>query len=339
VVIIKGEIPVIVTKEGRYDLYKYKSENDLEQMIIEHSKEIFGKNSCYFDIKKKINSKAGFGAVPDGYVIDFDKDRLYILEVELIRHDLKRHILPQIAIFKIALGYDKTREGLVDTFVSESGGNSPAYKKLKDRKYLKNVVENNYGIIILIDDVNPQLYEVVEAISSENLDVKVIPFRTYVKGSSFSPSDHIHQFTSFTKEGLEKEAKKWTFKWATVPVEKHLEKATGDVKNVFVELSEKICCIAPDVKEVHRRNWTTYQTSPLKNFCTVKILKDALEINMKVDKASFTDEKGTTKDVKRTPAWTFDKVFKIKSREDIDYALLLIEQAYRCICKPNDGSA
>lgn len=37
-------------------------------------------------------------------------------------------------------------------------------------------------------------------------------------------------------------------------------------------------------------------------------------------------------DIKGTPAWTFDKVFRIKSSEDVDYAISLIEQAYQCIC-------
>ena len=98
------DIQVIITRDGRYRLYDYQNEIELERMIVEHSKEIFGKNTYYFDIKKKITGKSGFGTIPDGYVIDFDRKKIYVLEVELIKHDLRKHIIPQIMSFKIASG-------------------------------------------------------------------------------------------------------------------------------------------------------------------------------------------------------------------------------------------
>ncbi len=50
----KEEVQIIVTKNGRYNLYNYQKEEEFEKIIIEHSKEIFGENTHYFDIKKKI---------------------------------------------------------------------------------------------------------------------------------------------------------------------------------------------------------------------------------------------------------------------------------------------
>jgi predicted transport protein len=324
-----SEKPVILTKDGVYHLYNYQSENDLERMVVEHATEIFGRDTVYLDIKRKISSKAGFGTIPDGYVIDLKKNKLYLIEVELISHSLKRHVLPQITNFIMALDNENTVSKLVDEFYEEL----PESQKI-DKERLKSIV-NNWGIIIVIDEVgdpmketNP-LLEIVNFLSKHG-EVKAIPFQTYCKNGKLTDG-HVHSFKSFTKEELEQEAKKWTFKWGTVPVEKHLENTSDDIKDVFLKLGEKICCISPEVKEVHRKKWTTYQLSALKNFCTVKILDDTLEINLKMDESVFDDKKGVAKSIKRTPAWTFDKVLKVSSEKEIDYAVKLVEQAYKSL--------
>jgi len=321
------DIQVILTNTGKYSLYEYRDEKELDDMIAEHSSEIFGNDSQYFNIKRKIRSKTGLGTIPDGYVIDFKKRKLYVIEVELIRHNLCRHILPQIATFTMALENKDSIEILVEMFMKGLYEN----KKLK-RNDIELIVKNR-GIVIIIDDIGDpnkqtnQLMEVVDYLSKQT-EVKTIPFQTFTKGICLS-DDHIHSFRSFSKDELEKESKKWTFKWKTVPLEELLRDSEEDLKHLFAELSSNICCIAPNVNEVPRKKWITYQVSPLKNFCTVKVLKDALEIHMKVDKNKFIDEKNITKNVERTPAWTFDKCFTINSQDDVDYATSLIEQAYQ----------
>ncbi len=322
---------IVVTKDGKYDLYNYENENELERMVVEHSNEIFGKDTVYLDLKRKISSKSGFGTIPDGYVIDFSKNKLYLIEVELISHSLKKHVLPQITNFIMALDNESTIEKLVDEFYNEL----PVLNKV-DKHRLKSIVKN-WGIVIIIDEVgdpmketNP-LLEIVNFLSVHG-EVVAIPFQTFCKDSIFT-KDHVHSFKSFTKDELEQETKKWTFKWETVPVEEHIENASDNLKDLFLKLSKKICCIAPEVTEVHRKKWTTYQISALKNFCTVKILNDSLEINLKMDESIFLDKKGVVKNLKRTPSWTFDKVLNISSSEELDYTVALVELAYKSILK------
>jgi len=330
---MKKEIQTVVTKDGNYYLYNYQNEAELEKMIIEHSSEIFGNNIYYSNTKKRIYSKAGAGTEPDGYVIDFDKKKLYVLEIELIRHPLYNHVLPQISKFIKALENKKTYDNLVEIFQKEL----PLDKKMSEKE-IKSIIDNR-EIIILIDDIGDpreecnKLFEVVN-ILSKLAKVKTIPFQTYIKGENYL-QDHVHSFRAFTKEELEKESKKWTFKWTTVPIEKHLEKLDENLRIVFKNLSNNICCISPNIKEVYRKNWVTYQISKLGNFCTIKFSKECFKIYMKVNINNFIDEEKRTQDIKRTPAWTFDKVFTIKLNKDVDYAILLIKQAYECICKIN----
>lgn len=194
---------------------------------------------------------------------------------------------------------------------------------------IKQIVNNQFGIVIIIDDISEQLAEIVNVLSQDGMEVIAIPFETYVDAGN----NYLYKFTTFTKEALEKEAKKWTFKWTTVPVKNHLGKTGNDLKKVFSELRRQICTL-PNVKEKSRKGWITYQTSPLKNFFTVKVLSDRLEVNLKCDDL-FKDENHITKKINRTPAWTFDRVFAIKSGEDISQFMHLIRQAYDCTCANN----
>lgn len=74
---MKKEKSMIITKYWEYSLYNYQRDVELEEMIIEHSKEIFEENTYYINTKKRIYSKAGSGTEPDGYVRDFDKKIIY----------------------------------------------------------------------------------------------------------------------------------------------------------------------------------------------------------------------------------------------------------------------
>ena len=324
-------VPVIILGDETFRPYSYKLEEELEQLAVEHSEDLFGKDIYFFDVKKRIVSKSGIGSMPDGYLVDLASDKFFIIEVELRSHDIVHHVMNQLSRFKLAMGNAGTRSDLArllaETVSVERTRKESKPAKVSDVSYLSRVIERGVGIFIIIDSISEQLTEVVEYLSKDGTDVRAIPFETYVN----SRKQFIHKFTTFTRDALEREAKKWTFKWTTVPVEKHLEKSDETVKAVFEKLSQEICCL-PKAVQVSRKGWTTFQTSPLKNFCTIKILKDGLEVNLKVDKKAFKDRKGITRDLKRTPAWTFDKVFTVKSPDEVEYAVSLIRQSHECIC-------
>lgn len=316
---------LILSGDNKFRLYSYKSEKELENIASKHTKEIFGDETIFLDIKKKVTSAEGISGIPDGFLIDFKNNKFYIIEFELSTHDVVSHISNQVTRFRIAVNNISTREDLAKEF-----HNKIVTDKLKQNVSLmsiQNIINKPFGIVIIIDDISGQLTEVVDDQSRGGREVIAVPFETYID----SKNNHLYKFTTLTREALEEEAKKWTFKWTTVPVKKHLGKAdSDDLKKVFTELSKRILSL-PDAKEKSRKNWVTYQTLPLKNFCTVKFYPDYLEIHLKCND-SFNDDKCMTKKIKRTPAWTFDRVFTINQESDIDYAIHLIKQAYNCTC-------
>ena len=315
-------VPVVILNGEVYSPYSYKREEELEKLAVENTEKLFGKNTHFFNIKRKIVSKSGIGSMPDGYLVDLDSDKFFIIEVELTSHDVVHHVMNQLSRFKLAMGNSETRNDLAKFLANtvEKRG------KVSDRDYLAQIIEQGVGIFIIIDSVSEQLTEVVEHLAKDGTDVRAIPFETYTN----SRNQLLHKFTTFTREALVQEAKKWTFKWTTVPVNEHLVKTDSSLKHVFSTLSKQICSL-PNVKEKSRKNWITYQTSPLKNFCTVKVLPDYLEVHIKCNN-SFRDKKGITKKIERTPSWTFDRLFTIRSQEQIEYATYIIRQAYECTC-------
>ncbi len=323
----KEGIPLIISETGKFRLYDYPSERDLEKRVVEHSKEIFGKSTIYLDVKKRVTSKGGISGIPDGFLIDLENSKFYIIEVELSAHDIVGHISNQIVRFKAAMGNADSRMQLAKELHKKLLDGKQETGEVYDIKHLERIMNQGFGIFIIIDNVSEQLSEIVNVLSQDGTEVIAVPFETYVD----SKKNYIHKFTTFTKDALERESKKWTFKWTTIPVEEHLEKTSTYMKELFSELSAEILRM-PGVKERSRKGWITYQTSPLKNFCTIRVMPNCLEVHLKSDK-NFQDGRGISKSIGRTQAWAFDKVFTLNSKEDVGYALGLVKQAYECTCK------
>ena len=52
----------------RYNEKIFKIEKELEQLLINNSKTLFGKNTIIIDAKKKIDSKSLGGSIPDCFL-------------------------------------------------------------------------------------------------------------------------------------------------------------------------------------------------------------------------------------------------------------------------------
>lgn len=64
----------------RYALYSYKNEGELQKSVEYHIADIFGENSIYF-AGKGLTSIAGVGSAPDGFVLDLNRKKFYLMEV------------------------------------------------------------------------------------------------------------------------------------------------------------------------------------------------------------------------------------------------------------------
>lgn len=331
----------ILTNDGKYEPYEYKNEDELEKIVIEHAKEIFGEN-CLFFPKKLIQNKFNTKTIPDGFLVDVKNKKFYIVEVERNEHDFYGHIHPQISKFRSSFKEEKTKREITEFIYAEL--NDENKEKIKNfaknndsYKFLHDIVFDSYGIIIVIDHKDEQIEEELKD-SFDN--VKIIELKTYKKINSTSLDGHIHAFSPFYD--------------SSSPVEDVNIKSLEDFieiqdlddedKKIISELIERIKNIDNNV----RIDFSTERISckiGVKRFAAIlhsKIHKrDIIDKNDRIEVFIFPVNEDSQQWVKDTlPEWSkyesiWTRHFTISSFEDIDYALSLIKQSYDELIKRN----
>ena len=85
--------------------YPFDKEIELETAIAEIQQDLFGNSRAYLKVKKLIGQAGKTQNIPDGYLLDFSSPKkpvLYIIEVELGKHDPLRHIAQQLLGFSLS---------------------------------------------------------------------------------------------------------------------------------------------------------------------------------------------------------------------------------------------
>lgn len=202
------EVSVLLTEDGKYVLYEYENEEELEKIVKEHVKEIFGDDSLYFDKKILIESIAGTGTIPDGYLIDLPNNRFYVVEIELSKHDVNKHIRGQIDNFEEALENPESRKKIINKIRDEILKN-PKLKSRVDKAirntgqsaeiydFLEDLFHANFGIIVIIDEITDKLREVCRKLRKYGHEVQEEYFETYKRPSDSYIRHHIHKFRPF----------------------------------------------------------------------------------------------------------------------------------------------
>lgn len=96
----------ILTGETLYHPYQFTKEADFEARVIELADRIFGEQTIYLDIKKKLKASE-FSIIPDGFLIDMTiptSPKLYLIENEIVSHDPFKHI--GIQLLKFSINFD-----------------------------------------------------------------------------------------------------------------------------------------------------------------------------------------------------------------------------------------
>jgi hypothetical protein len=204
----EGEQMTILLKDGiKYLPYKYKDEDELEQLLIEHSEIIFGGDSVIFP-KRKIKARSGIGTIPDGFVVLINERKWYILEVELASHPLYDHIVAQISKFNSAIKNQNTRKKLIDVFYNEIKNNIQIKYKLEFNgitkelyKFLSDIINGDPEVIIVIDERTGELDEVSQSLPFQTT---ILRFETYER-EKIGVGVHIHSFDTLKDYKIKEE--------------------------------------------------------------------------------------------------------------------------------------
>jgi len=168
----------------KYEEWTPPSEEEFERVVKEHAPDIFGEESIYFDLKKKLKTRAGIGSIPDGLVIMFGNvPEWHIVEVELSSHDPYAHIVPQVDKFLNGIDNRDTRNKIIEALYDAINGDE--FLKLKTRqaigldkdvhKFLSDLIARPPTITIVIEEYTSQLREALKKYTQKG----VVEFQTF----------------------------------------------------------------------------------------------------------------------------------------------------------------
>ena len=184
----------------RYEEWTPKSEEEFEQVVSEHTQEIFGEQAIYLDIKQKLKSLSGIGSIPDGYAIILgDSPEWHIVEVELSSHPLHEHKVPQVGRFISGISNPNVQRGIVNAIEGEITGDD--FLKLRLRKaiepteiykFLSDLISESPILTIIIEKDTPGLREAISTLRYPQ-EIKVVEFKTFTR-EGVSLAVHAHLF-------------------------------------------------------------------------------------------------------------------------------------------------
>ena len=193
----------IVSGNDIYYLKEYQLEKDFEQDVVANYRHIFGNDTIYIDIKKKIGDN--IVTIPDGYLLDFtfsNTPRLYIIENELSVHDAYKHIGTQL--LKFAVSYKQSRlkikQYILDylsklptnmTFI-ESKASEMGYRNI-DAMLESMIYRDTVDAIVIIDNSSAELENVLSHLS---MKIDIIEFKAYENGAG----NRLYKFIPFNNE-------------------------------------------------------------------------------------------------------------------------------------------
>jgi hypothetical protein len=164
----------------------FNIESDFEKVVTDLSDQIFGPNTIYLNIKKKIKGN-NIGVIPDGYLIDMtipDDPKLYIIENEIVSHDPFKHI--GIQMLKFVTSFDDDQVKVRNLIMTEISSNPVSLKRLEQGcsesgsrnidNYLDKAVFSDFKGLVIIDEARKELYKVLERI---NANISVLELKAY----------------------------------------------------------------------------------------------------------------------------------------------------------------
>lgn len=178
-------INIMLIVDGlEYRNYQFTNEEELEKLVVQNSKKIFGEASIYIDIKTKIKSQSGIASIPDGYAFTLTKPySWYIIEAELSDHPIYEHVVSQPSKFIIAIKNLETKNRLIKTIYDIITSDTETRDWLREKlgsieihKFLTDTIFEPPKLVIIIDKKTEELSD---ALSELNLSKHIIEFEAY----------------------------------------------------------------------------------------------------------------------------------------------------------------
>ena len=230
---------IIIRNNVKYEKQDYKKEEDLTTLFEKRYKVIISDHSFFIKRQKQFKSKKFKNfkhSIGDGFLLVWDNPTtptLYIVEVELIRHNINKHILPQLGDF-ISFIQSSTIEELNEVrnyLYNEIKKNKSIFEKIQKEtskevyELLDNAMED-LQILLVIDSISPELSiglsQIEKAINVKIRKIEVSLFR----------NENNEEIILFTDSEIEEYEKEITHKAEEYTLDYHLEGKPEKIANI-----------------------------------------------------------------------------------------------------------
>lgn len=177
----------------RYEEWAPTSHDELAQMIREHSKEIFGQESIYLDIRQKLKG-GSLAAIPDAYCLTFGPDTFWVIEVERSAPDPYSHIVNQLSRFINGLDSPQSQRELRDAVYSNMSQSDRERAQSRSggavHPWLEKLI-NQPSLIVITEKATD---EIRRAVATLRITPRVYEFRTLCRqGVGMAVHQHLFQ--------------------------------------------------------------------------------------------------------------------------------------------------
>jgi hypothetical protein len=171
----------------KFELWTPKQEiEEFHPIIKEHYKDIFGQNSTFID-GNKLESSAGKGSIPDGFVITLsDVPQWHIIEIELSTHQLYDHIVNQVGRFINGIRNIETQKKIIEAvyhYIQDNKQRKAEFEEIigsgEIYKYISDLITKSPVLVIIIEKRTPELDEALNLL--RYTPIKIIEFQTFTR--------------------------------------------------------------------------------------------------------------------------------------------------------------
>ena len=279
---------VIFHNNNKFHEYTHNQEKDFEDVVRKNTKLIFGSSTIYIDLKTRIETISLGGSIPDGLLFDLkniDSPEFYLVEVELAKHDFYKHIFPQITRFFAFYRNSKAQNALIEKVFAVIQADKELEKEfkqfLKGReifKFIKDTIENSQNILLVIDDMKPELPEMIDTYTEWSKMVKIVVLKEYRCGDdkilSLTPDFESIALAEISGVKTEEEGT------GKIPrtEEYHLDGVEPQVKEVYQTIKSRLLAFKPSL----RFNPQKYYISIIdkKNFAYIYIRRRKINLTV-----------------------------------------------------------
>lgn len=266
---------VIYHKTGKLKECKFLKEEIFESEVLDNYKFFFGNKTVYIDAKKKMETKIG-NVIPDGFLFDLtnvEDPKFYIVEVELSKHSFYEHIFPQITKF-IGFINSQNYETLITKIwetIQEDENLKQQFENIKELyKFIKDTMINSCNILLVIDDLKPELNEMNSVYQEWSKLVKQICIKKY-KNENESMYDITPEFKDIEDTYLSEEVES-----QQINEDFHLANKNENVKAIYNAIKTQLLQFNPYIIFNSQKYYISIKSNT--NFAFIKFRKQKIKL-------------------------------------------------------------